>query len=80
MRSPDVLMYEARFEDPETYSQPRTIRVPMSRQVEDNLRLLEYKCVVYAEELLYGHLRKPADAPTAVPSDAKGKGKGKGKQ
>lgn len=83
MRSPDVLMYEARLEDPETYTEPWTIRVPMYRQVEDNAKLLEFKCVVYAEELLYGHLRKPADAPSVDPApanDGKGKGKGKGKQ
>lgn len=78
--SQDVLMYEARIEDPETYTQPWTIRVPMYRQLEQGAKLLEFKCVVYAEELLYGHLRKPADAPTVVPNDAKGKGKGKGKQ
>lgn len=83
MRSPDVLMYEARIEDPETYTQPWTIRVPLYRQVEDNARLLEFKCVVFAEELLYGHLRKPADAvtpPPAPPAANQGKGKGKGKQ
>jgi len=59
-------MYEARIEDPETYTQPWTIRVPLYRQVEDNARILEFKCVVFAEELLYGHLRKPAGAPTVV--------------
>jgi hypothetical protein len=81
MRSPDVLMYEARMEDPDSYTQPWTIRVPLYRQVEDNARILEFKCVVYAEELLYGHLRKPADAPTVAPAnDGKGKAKGKGKQ
>jgi hypothetical protein len=83
MRSPDVLMYEARIEDPEVYTQPWTIRVPLYRQVEDNARLLEFKCVIFAEELLYGHLRKPAGAVTpapAPPAANQGKGKGKGKQ
>lgn len=80
MRSPDVLMYEARIEDPEVFTEPWTIRVPLYRQVEDNARLLEFKCVVFAEELLYGHLRKPADAPAAPANDGKAKAKGKGKQ
>jgi hypothetical protein len=81
MMSPDVMMYEARMEDPETYTQPWSIRVPLYRQVEENAKLLEFKCVVYAEELLYGHLRKPAGAVTPAPAnDGKGKGKGKGKQ
>jgi len=78
--SQDVLMYEARIEDPEVYTQPWTIRVPLYRQVEDNARLLEFKCVVFAEELLYGHLRKPAEAPAAPAAPAQGKGKAKGKQ
>lgn len=81
MRGPDTLMYEARIEDPETFTRPWTIRVPLYRQVEDGAKLLEFKCVVFAEELLYGHLRKPAGAPTAPAADqGKGKGKGKGKQ
>lgn len=83
MHGPDVLMYEARIEDPEVYTQPWTIRVPLYRQVEDNARLLEFKCVVFAEELLYGHLRKPAGAVTPAPAPPpanQGKGKAKGKQ
>ena len=81
MRGPDTLMYEARIEDPEVYTQPWTIRVPLYRQVEDNARLLEFKCVIFAEELLYGHLRKPAGAPDVPAAPAnQGKGKGKGKQ
>jgi hypothetical protein len=83
-RSADVLMYEARIEDPQTFTEPWTIRVPLYRQVEDNAKLLEFKCVVYAEELLYGHLRKPAGAPTVTAPADQGKqgkqGKGKGKQ
>ncbi|MEO5924405.1 MAG: hypothetical protein ABIR70_11315 [Bryobacteraceae bacterium] len=79
MRSADVLIYEARIEDPEVYTQPWTIRVPLYRQVEDNARLLEFKCVVFAEELLYGHLRKPVGTPEPAPAN-NGKGKGKGKQ
>jgi hypothetical protein len=83
MQNSDVMMYEARIEDPEVFTQPWTIRVPLYRQVEDNARLLEFKCVVFAEELLYGHLRKPAGAVTpapAPPAANQGKGKGKGKQ
>ncbi len=82
MRGPDTLMYEARIEDPEVYTEPWTIRVPLYRQVEDGARLLEFKCVVFAEELLYGHLRKPAGAvtPAPAPQPAAGKGKGKAKQ
>lgn len=80
-RSADTMIYEARIEDPKTFSRPWTIRFPLYRRVEENARIMEDKCVVFAEELLYGHLRKPADAPAPPPAPAQGKqGKGKGKQ
>ena len=83
-RSADTLMYEARMEDPKTYSKPWTIRMPLYRRVEENARIMEYKCVVFAEELLYGYLRKPPGAPTVPAEQPQGKqgkqGKGKGKQ
>ena len=28
------------------------------RQLEKDAQLMEYKCVEFAEELMYGHLRK----------------------
>jgi hypothetical protein len=56
--SPDVISYEATIEDPKTFSRPWKISMPLYRHVEKNAQLLEYKCVEFAEELLYGHLRK----------------------
>ncbi len=58
--SPDVILYEATIEDPNVYSQPWKISVPIYRHVEKNAQLLEYKCVPFAEEMLYGSLRKKA--------------------
>jgi hypothetical protein len=52
------LQYEARIEDPQTYSQPWTIRMPLYRRIEPNVQLLEFKCVEFSEELLYGDLKK----------------------
>jgi hypothetical protein len=40
------------------YSRPWTIRFPLYRRLETNAELLEFKCVPFAEEILYGHLRK----------------------
>jgi hypothetical protein len=57
-RSADTMMYEATIEDPETYSRPWKISMPLYRHVEKNAQLLEFKCVEYSEELIYGHLRK----------------------
>jgi hypothetical protein len=58
--SPDVLNYEAMIEDPDVYTRPWKINMPLYRHVEKNAQLLEYKCVEFAEELLYGQYRKQA--------------------
>jgi hypothetical protein len=57
-RSPDTLMYEATIEDPKVFSRTWKISMPLYRHVEKNAQLLEFKCVEFAEELLYGPLRK----------------------
>ena len=57
-RSPDTLWYEATIEDPNTFSRPWTIRMPLYRRVEEGAQIMEFKCPEFAEELLYGHLRK----------------------
>jgi len=54
--SPYHLMYEATITDPEIFTRPWTIRFPLYRRIEDNLRLLEFKCVDLAEEYVYGGL------------------------
>ena len=57
-RSSDTMMYEATIDDPNTFSRPWTIRMPLYRRVEANAQIMEFKCPEFAEELLYGHLRK----------------------
>ena len=57
-RSPDTLMYEATIEDPNVFSRPWKISMPLYRRVEKNAQMMEYKCPEFAEEALYGHLRK----------------------
>ena len=54
----DHIMYEATITDPETFSRPWTIRMPLYRNVDPNARLGQFKCVEFVEELMYGHLRK----------------------
>jgi hypothetical protein len=58
---PDILMYEAEITDPKVFERPWTIRMPLYRRLEENAQLLEFKCVEFAEELMYGHLRKDAE-------------------
>jgi hypothetical protein len=55
---PDHLMYEATLEDPKVYTRPWKVRFPLYRRIEQNAQLLEFKCVEFVEELMYGHLRK----------------------
>ena len=55
---PNALMYEATLEDPSVFSRPWTIRMPLYRRLEENAQVLEFKCVEFSEDLLYGHLRK----------------------
>jgi hypothetical protein len=62
-RSADVLNYEATIEDPQVFSRPWKISVPLYRHLEKNFQLMEYKCVPFAEEVLYGRYRRhPASA------------------
>lgn len=58
MLGPDHIQYEATLEDPQTFSRPWTIRMPLYRHVDPNARLGQFKCVPFVEELMYGHLRK----------------------
>jgi hypothetical protein len=59
-RSPDILDYEATIEDPKVFTRPWKMRMPLYRHVEKNAQLLEFRCVEFSEELIYGHLRKKA--------------------
>jgi hypothetical protein len=57
-RTPETLMYEATIEDPKVFSRSWKISMPLYKHVEKSARLLDYKCVEFAEELLYGPYRK----------------------
>ncbi len=54
----DHINYEATVEDPQVFARPWKINLPLYRRVEKNAQLAEFKCVEFAEELLYGDLRK----------------------
>jgi len=66
---PNHIEYEATIEDPTVFSRPWTIRMPLYRIVDENFRLLEFKCEPYAEEKIYGHLRKPGTEPPSGASE-----------
>jgi hypothetical protein len=56
--SANTIQYEATIEDPNVFTRPWKISMPLYRRVEPNAQLVEYKCVEFVEDLLYGHLRK----------------------
>lgn len=60
------MQYEATIDDPDVFSRPWKIKIPLYRRMEDGARLLEYKCVEFGEDLLYDHLRKGYDGPKAL--------------
>lgn len=57
-RSNDVMDYEATIEDPRVFTRPWKISLPLYKRAEKNAQILEFKCVEFAEELLYGKYKK----------------------
>jgi hypothetical protein len=55
---PNALRYEVVIEDPNVFTRPWTMSMPLYRRLDENVQLLEFKCVEFVEELMYGHLRK----------------------
>jgi hypothetical protein len=60
-RDPGTLNYEALIEDPKVFSRPWKMSMILYRHQEPDAQLLEFKCVEFVEELMYGPLRKKAD-------------------
>jgi len=58
MTGPDALRYEATIEDPQLYTRPWKISMPIYRRLEKDAQIVEYKCVEFVEEMLYGDLVK----------------------
>ncbi len=56
--SPDVISYEATITDPNVFTRPWKMRMPLYRRQEKNAQLLDFKCPEFVEELLYGQWRK----------------------
>jgi hypothetical protein len=56
--SADAIQYEVTIEDPDTFTRPWKISMPLYRRLESNVQLIEYPCIDFAEEFLYGNVRK----------------------
>ena len=55
---PNHLQYEAVIEDPEVFTRPWKISMPLYRRIEEGARLMDFKCVEFVEELIYGEYRR----------------------
>jgi len=56
--SPDVIRYEATVEDPKVFTRPWKMSMSLYRRQEKNAQLLDFKCVEFVEEMIYGKLRR----------------------
>jgi len=59
--SPYHLLYEATIDDPNVFTRPWSISLPLYRRLEQNVELMEFKCVEFVEEKIYGDLRRQSD-------------------
>ena len=55
---PDVIQYEATIDDPKVFTRPWKMSMPLYRRQEKNAQLMDFKCVEFVEELIYGKFRK----------------------
>jgi hypothetical protein len=55
---PDALRYEVTIDDPKVFTRSWQMRMPLYRRLEDPPHLLKYHCIEFAEEVLYGRLRR----------------------
>ena len=55
----DAIRYESTIEDPQVFTRPWKISMPLYRRLEKNAQILEFKCVEFVEDLIYGPVSKP---------------------
>lgn len=65
-RGKDHIDYKVTIDDPSIYTQPWSISMTLYRLVEPNAQILEFRCVPFSENMLYGDLLEENGAPAAV--------------
>lgn len=58
LAGPDLIHYEATIDDPEIFTKPWKMSMNLYRRVGADAQLMQFKCVEFVEELMFGHLRK----------------------
>ena len=56
---PEHIAYEVTIEDPKVFTRPWKMSMPLYRRVEKNAQIMDFRCVEFVEDLIYGHLRRP---------------------
>jgi len=56
--SRDVIAYEATIEDPKVFTRPWKMSMALYRRQDPNAQLMDFKCVEFVEELMFGQWRK----------------------
>jgi len=56
--SPGVLRYEATIEDNKVFTRTWKMSFPLYRRLDKDAQFMEFNCVPFSEEFIYGHLRK----------------------
>jgi hypothetical protein len=56
--SRDVIAYEATIEDAKVFTRPWKMSMALYRRQEPNAQLMDFKCVEFVEELIFGQWRK----------------------
>jgi hypothetical protein len=54
----NTIQYEATITDPQTFTRPWKVSLPLYRHREKNAQIVEFKCPEFAEDFLYGSVYK----------------------
>lgn len=54
----DHMRYDVTIEDSTVFTRPWSLSMPLYRRIDENAQLVEFRCVEFAERLLYGELEK----------------------
>jgi hypothetical protein len=57
-KSADVMTYEATIDDPKVFTRPWKMSMALYRRQEPNAQIMDFKCVEFVEELMFGQWRK----------------------
>lgn len=56
--SKNLMRYEAIIDDEKVFTEPWAMSMNLYRRQNEDAQLLQFKCIEFVEELLYGHLRR----------------------